>query len=146
MERISIRYDAPVFVTVNVDTGDVERVYMDDTAVERNAQEPLYCLDTTPEYALSPLHHREHAEIRARAIDIADGVDWTSTDGRCQVWRGAYGGPGNITDIFRRALLFVESALDRGQGQLIGITTSECKAALLFLHDSEAWEKEHTLG
>lgn len=149
IERVSIPYVAPVFVTVNVKTGDVERVYLDDEDVVLDEAQTIDCVDHAVEPIVAVADELSaDPETRAlikRALELAENVDWTSTENRCQVWRGAYGGPGDIVAILKACVDFMAdfsgqfpSALARA-----GITESELRATQLFLHDSQIWESEH---
>lgn len=128
--RVVLTYRAPVYVTVNVDTGDVERVFMDDESVQLDTGARFIDADTDQERFYS-------GQRISRALEIADGVDWTSTQGRCQVWRGAVGGPANLDEMIDRAIDAL--ALDP-EGW--GYTEGDVKAARLFIADVDAWKAE----
>lgn len=150
-ERVILEYTAPVYVTVNLATGDVERVYMDDENVERpdgplltGDEEPIDDTRFDPEVV---------DKVTERALEIAETVDWTSTEGRCQVWRGAEGGPRHMLSIVRSALM---AHLDPEHDQIVTMRAApgsdvefvhqdDFKAALRYLDDLVAWDAEHRL-
>lgn len=97
--RVTLRYDAPVYVTVNTETGDVERVYMDDESVTLATDDHTY---VDPDGSEVPVE-RDTATVNL-AVQIAETVDWTSTEGRCSVWRGVDGGPAGADQTLLDAL------------------------------------------
>ena len=135
--RITVTYRAPVYVTVNVKTGDVERVYLDDEAVEHSDERWLNADTET-------IHWPSAQEITT-VLGILDGVDWTSTDNRCKVWRGAEGGPANTDEIVDLALrLLLTMAIDHPAPATLGATAGDIKAVRQYLADLDAWNKEHS--
>jgi hypothetical protein len=131
--RVVIGYRAPIWVTVNVATSDVERIYLDDESLELDPDLGAW---TGADASLVA-----DADLARRATVVAEQTDWPSTDiiNRCQMWRGADGGPADFAAV---ALAALRHALDPNEavperGALV--------AAANLMHDFMVWQDEHSV-
>ena len=84
-QRIDLPYTAPVYVTVNLADGHVERVYLDDEAVTLDKAEPVVCVDTAEaQDAPDETEYKAGAEVvvEARALTVLSRPPADRTTGR----------------------------------------------------------------